>query len=224
MTSTSVALLLAWGMVVGLDLISIPQIMIARPLVAGTVAGALAGDPLAGALVGVLLELFALEILPVGAARYPDYGPAAVAGAATAAGVPTILGLGLAGLVGLVMAFTGEWSILVLRRRNTADVRRNAGRLDVGDPAAVRGVHARCIARDALRALLLTAVGLVLAALVHRWAFLSVRTSVLLLAVLVGVALSTGAAGALRLAHGQRRASLWFLAGLAVGIVLVVWR
>jgi len=38
--------LLAWGTLVGLDLVSGPQIMIARPLVAGTVAGALAGDAL----------------------------------------------------------------------------------------------------------------------------------------------------------------------------------
>ena len=37
-------LLLGWGTVVALDLVSVPQAMFARPLVAGTVAGLLAGD------------------------------------------------------------------------------------------------------------------------------------------------------------------------------------
>ena len=37
-------LLLAWGTLVGLDLASVPQMMIARPLVAGVVSGAILGD------------------------------------------------------------------------------------------------------------------------------------------------------------------------------------
>jgi len=48
--------------VVGLDLVSVPQAMLSRPLVAGTVAGWLAGDLEAGLAVGVLLELFALDV------------------------------------------------------------------------------------------------------------------------------------------------------------------
>jgi mannose/fructose/N-acetylgalactosamine-specific phosphotransferase system component IIC len=63
----------------GLDLVSVPQAMIARPLVAGFVGGWLMGHPAVGLVVGVLLELFALETLPVGAARFPDWGPPAVA-------------------------------------------------------------------------------------------------------------------------------------------------
>lgn len=61
--------LLLWGTAVALDLVSVPQVMITRPLVAGTVAGVILGDPAAGAAVGAILELFALDLLPVGAAR-----------------------------------------------------------------------------------------------------------------------------------------------------------
>src|SRR5882762_10628148 len=37
-------LLLMWGTLVGLDLVSVPQAMIARPIVAGPIAGAILGD------------------------------------------------------------------------------------------------------------------------------------------------------------------------------------
>ena len=82
MSETTLALLLLWGTVVGLDLVSVPQMMIARPLVAGTVAGLLVGDPETGLRLGVVFELFQFDILPVGAARYPEYGPPTVAAVA----------------------------------------------------------------------------------------------------------------------------------------------
>jgi PTS system mannose-specific IIC component len=71
--------LLLWGTVVAVDLVTVPQGLLSRPLVAATVAGAMAGDTLAGLMVGTVLELYALEVLPIGASRYPDYGPASVA-------------------------------------------------------------------------------------------------------------------------------------------------
>ncbi|MGE5091451.1 MAG: PTS sugar transporter subunit IIC, partial [Bacillota bacterium] len=70
----TIALLLLWGIITGVDLVSVPQAMLSRPLVAATVAGAILGDVEAGLRVGVVLELFALDVLPVGAVRYPDYG------------------------------------------------------------------------------------------------------------------------------------------------------
>ncbi len=69
-------LLWVWGTVAGLDLVSVPQFMVARPFIVAVVAGAIVGDPLAGARIGIVLELFALDVLPIGAARYPDYGAA----------------------------------------------------------------------------------------------------------------------------------------------------
>ncbi|MDQ3136008.1 MAG: PTS sugar transporter subunit IIC, partial [Gemmatimonadota bacterium] len=114
----TVVLLLLWGTVVGLDLVSVPQAMLSRPLVAGTVAGWLAGDVQAGLRVGTVLELFALDVLPIGAVRYPDYGPATVVAAAVAAGAPWELGLGLSVGVGLVLAVLGGWSLQLVRRWN----------------------------------------------------------------------------------------------------------
>ena len=70
----NVVLLGLWGVLVGVDMVSVAQSMLSRPLVAGTVAGLIVGDPAGGMMMGVLLEFFALEVLPVGASRYPD-GP-----------------------------------------------------------------------------------------------------------------------------------------------------
>ncbi|HEU4525265.1 MAG TPA: PTS sugar transporter subunit IIC, partial [Gemmatimonadales bacterium] len=60
LSGSSAILLVLWGTIVGLDLVSVPQAMLARPVVTGAVAGWLAGDVEAGLRVGVLFELFAL--------------------------------------------------------------------------------------------------------------------------------------------------------------------
>ena len=62
--------------------------MISRPLVAATLAGAFIGDSPSGLLVGAALELIALETLPFGASRYPEWGSAAVVGGAIFAAHP----------------------------------------------------------------------------------------------------------------------------------------
>ena len=72
--------LLLWGLLVGLDLTTAPQIGLSRPIVAGAVAGLLVGDVQSGVVLGAVLELFALDFLPVGASKYPDYGIGAIAG------------------------------------------------------------------------------------------------------------------------------------------------
>ena len=75
--------LIGLGGIVALDATSLGQLMLSRPFVAATLAGAITGRPLEGALVGALLEALSIGILPVGAARYPDTGTAAVAAAGT---------------------------------------------------------------------------------------------------------------------------------------------
>ena len=84
MTIELLPLALLGGML-GLDVVSFPQAMISRPLVGATVAGAFVGDPCTGLLVGATLELIALETLPFGASRYPEWGSAAVVGGALSA-------------------------------------------------------------------------------------------------------------------------------------------
>jgi PTS system mannose-specific IIC component len=213
--------LLAWGVVVGLDLVSVAQVMVARPFAAGIVAGLIAGDPVAGGVVGVTLELFALDLLPVGAARYPDYGPAAVAAAATAVGAPGVLGLGPAVAVGLLVAYAGEVSLQVVRHFNSDDARRNREGLDRGDVRSIRRVHARGLLRDGVRVLLVTAAGLALAAAVRRWLPLDLPGAVLVATVAVGAALAVGATGALRLA-GRGSGRAWLAAGFLTGAVWLV--
>jgi len=208
--------LLLWGVLAGMDLVTVGQVMVGRPLVAGTVAGLLAGDAAAGAMVGMTLELFALDLLPMGGARYPDYGPAAVAGAATAAGVPGVLGLGPAIFVALAVGYLGEHGVQVVRRANSSDVRRNRAGLDAGDSGCIRRVHLRGMLRDAGRAVVLTLLGLALAAVVRRWLPLSLRGAVLVGTVAVGAALAVAATGALRLSgRGTARAWLAAAAGSA---------
>lgn len=216
MTPLAVAALGVWGVITGIDLVSVLQVMVARPLVAGSVAGALVGDAASGVLVGMVLELYALEVLPVGGARYPDYGPAAVAATATAAGGPAgEIGVGL--LVGLITAQLGERSIVGLRRWNTRQVRARSAALDAGSARALWHAQFGGIARDALRALLLTATGLGLAWLARAWAPLPPRVNVLLTASLVGIGLATAALNGKRLAAG-RSGYVWLGVGALGGV------
>ena len=77
------------GGLLGLDVVCFPQMMISRPLVGATLAGAFVGDTTTGLLVGVTLELIALATLPFGASRYPEWGSAGVVGGAIAAALHT---------------------------------------------------------------------------------------------------------------------------------------
>ncbi|HLZ46706.1 MAG TPA: PTS sugar transporter subunit IIC [Gemmatimonadales bacterium] len=218
--------LLVWGTLVGVDLVSIPQMMIARPLVAGTIAGAILGDIPTGLKLGIVFELLQYDILPVGAVRYPEYGPATVAAVATAHATPggDVLGLGLGAVVGLVTGLLGGLTINVLRRVNSRVVHAAAVQLESGDPHALVRVHVGGVLRDALRAALVTSVGLVLAGLARPLlaGALTVRGALLLAVAAVATALAAGAAGTLRLV-GRGPNLAWFAIGLMGGIVAAVW-
>jgi len=216
--------LVVWGTLVGVDLVSLPQMMIARPLVAGTVAGAILGDIPTGLKLGVVFELLQYDILPVGAVRYPEYGPATVAAVATAHASSGVLGLGLGALVGLVTGLLGGVTINILRRVNSRIVHAAASELEAGDPRALVRVHVGGLLRDGLRAAVVTVVGLVLAWLARPLlgGVLSVRGAVLLAVAVVATALAAGAAGTLRLV-GRGPTLAWFAAGLGGGIVATLW-
>ena len=216
--------LVVWGTFVGVDLVSLPQMMIARPLVAGTVAGAILGDIPTGLKLGVVFELLQYDILPVGAVRYPEYGPATVAAVATAHASAGVLGRGLGALVGLVTGQFGGLTINLLRRENSRIIHNAAARLESGDPSALVRVHVGGLLRDALRAAVVTVFGLVLAWLARPLlgGVLSVRGAVLLAVAVVGTALAAGAAGTLRLV-GRGPNLAWFAAGLAGGIAATIW-
>jgi len=214
--------LIVWGTVVGLDLVTGPQIMVARPFVAGTVAGALLGDVAAGATVGAVLELYALDVLPVGAARYPDYGPAAVAAAATAANAPLSMALGPAIGLGLLVGWIGELAMHQLRRANARRVHRATARLEAGDAAALGRVHWFGLWGDVVRSVAVTGLGLGGAFALREVAPLPARFAMLASVVVMAVGIATAAGGALRLT-GSRGAMRWLVAGMVAGVALAVW-
>lgn len=208
-------LLVIWGVVVGLDLVSVPQAMLARPVVVGTVAGAILGNLEAGLRVGVLLELFALDVLPVGASWYPDYGPATVGATAYAAAVSGWeASLGIACAIGLAVGLIGGASLQWLRHRVVRDLNARTAELAAGRSAAIRGLQYRSIARDAVRSGLLTLLALALAEAAARWLALDPRTEWTLSLVAVGCGLAAVIGGALRSA-GRGARMRWFVAGAA---------
>jgi PTS system mannose-specific IIC component len=213
--------LLVWGTLVGLDLVSVPQAMISRPLVAGSVAGWLVGDVEAGLRIGVVFELFALDVLPVGAVRYPDYGPATVAAVALGVGSPWELSLGLSVALGLVLAVLGGWSLQVVRRWNARAIQRRAAALAAGESSAIRRLQYGGLLRDATRGFILTLLGIVLASTIKESVLLDRQTTVALTLVAIGSALSAAVNGAFR-SSGRSARLKWLLAGAGAGIFLAV--
>jgi mannose/fructose/N-acetylgalactosamine-specific phosphotransferase system component IIC len=214
--------LLLWGTLVGLDLVSVPQAMISRPLVAGSVAGWLIGDIEAGLRIGVLLELFALDVLPVGAVRYPDYGPATVAAVTFGAGMDWQSGLGLSTALALVLAVAGGWSLQLVRRWNARAIQRQAAALAAGQSSAIRRLQYGGLMRDALRGFVLTFIGIVIASAVRDTVRLDEQTELALTLVAVGSALAAAASGAFR-SSGRTPRLKWLLAGAGVGVLLAVF-
>ena len=224
MTVESFLALLGWGTLVGIDLVSLPQMMIARPIVAGTVAGAILGDIETGLKLGVVFELLQYDILPVGAVRYPEYGPATVAAVATAHAAVGALGLGLGAVVGLVTGLVGGITMHLMRRINSRIVNGASVALESGDPQVLLRLHVGGILRDGARAALVTALGLALAWTVppHIIGVLTPRGEMLLAVAAIAAALAAGAAGTLRLV-GRGPNLAWFAAGLGGGIVAATW-
>jgi PTS system mannose-specific IIC component len=219
----TVVLLVLWGTLVGLDLVSVPQSMISRPFVAGTVAGWLVGDMEAGLRVGALLELFALDVLPIGAVRYPDYGPATIVAVALAANAPWELSLGVSVGVGLVVAAVGGWTLQVVRRSNARAIQRRAAALAAGESGAIRRLQYAGLLRDAARGAVLTAAGLLAAWVLGRWMPFDRPTAVGLTLIAIGSGLAAAAAGAVRSA-GRGARLKWLVAGAAAGTLLAVLR
>ena len=165
MTAASLLPMAALGGLVGLDVVSFPQAMISRPLVAATLAGALCGDAGAGLLAGAALEMLAMETLPFGASRYPEWGSASVVAGAIAAGIPPASAgtLVLGALAGLATAWLGGWSMFFVRRLNGTWSLRARPRLEGGDARVVPALQLRGLTADFLRGALLTAAVLALA-------------------------------------------------------------
>lgn len=213
----------ALGALLGLDVVSFPQAMLSRPLVAATCAGALGGNAGAGLLVGAVLELVALETLPVGASRYPEWGSAAVVGGAVAASVPAyeIGVIGLSVLVALATAWVGGESMVLLRRLNGQLARAQREPLATGSARAVVGLQAAGVGFDVLRGFALSVVALGLGfpavtAALGRWH----ETARISRAVPVGLAAAVAGAAVWKLFHAVPYARWLFAGGIAIGLAL----
>jgi mannose/fructose/N-acetylgalactosamine-specific phosphotransferase system component IIC len=216
------------GAVCGLDVVSFPQAMISRPIVAATAAGALGGSTSLGLLTGVALELIALETLPFGASRYPEWGSASVVGGAlAAAGAQTQTGgtVPIAVLAALTTAWVGGWTMIGLRRWNAARARRHVQTLDAGAASTIVGLQLWGLTADFFRAGALTLVGLValrpLATLAARHWAVDPRTSRAIIAV---VATTVALAAVWKIFHTIAGARWLFCCGLAAGVGLLLWR
>jgi mannose/fructose/N-acetylgalactosamine-specific phosphotransferase system component IIC len=215
------------GGVLGLDVVSFPQAMISRPIVAATLGGAFTGDPLNGLLIGAILELIALDTLPLGASRYPEWGSASVVGGALfAAHPPNAAGaMAIAVLGTLAAAWVGGWTMVKLRWQNARWARRRRDALAAGSRDAVIGLQLLGLTADLLRAALFTAIAYaVLAptaqAAVAVWS-LDARLS---RAVVVGAAITVAGGAAWKVFHSTLGVRWTFLAGLGAGIVAAALR
>ncbi|MFI6096428.1 PTS system mannose/fructose/sorbose family transporter subunit IID [Lentzea sp. NPDC051213] len=73
-----------WAAICTYDVLGPFLLFAGRPLVAGSVAGLITGDPLLGMAIGATLELAALGVYQYGGATIPDYQTGAIVGTALA--------------------------------------------------------------------------------------------------------------------------------------------
>ena len=228
MSALQAAGLLAVGTAAGFDLVSGPQVLLARPIIVGTLSGLLLGDLSAGILVGGALELFALEVLPVGATRYPDHGPGTV-GAVWFCHQAGPAGAGYAILLALLCSELGGWSLQWLRRANGRALARAGERLDRGDPSAASALQVGGALRDVARSLALTLVGLGVAALAWRTHVMDEEIATELWAFMLAAGSAGAIAGAIRMSGRSWRGALLVVALVAgwlaasVAPVLPLW-
>ena len=215
------------GGVLGLDVVCFPQMMVSRPLVAATLAGAFVGEPAMGIFVGVTLELIALATLPFGASRYPEWGSAAVVGGAIAGALHTeragALSIGV--LAALATAWVGGLTLVQLRLWVAWLARRRRPALDAGSRGAVIGLQLAGLTGDAVRAAALTAGAYALLfpvaqATLGVWSL----SEPLSRGFVVSIAAAVAAAAAWTVFHSARGARWYFAGGLIVGLVILLVR
>jgi PTS system mannose-specific IIC component len=212
------------GGLLGLDVVSFPQAMVSRPIVASTLAGTFIGHAESGLLIGIVLELIALDTLPFGASRYPEWGSAGVVGgalfSAEAHGMPGALPASI--LAALLTASISGWSMVVLRRAIAGRLERARDRIEEGSKEALFSLHLSGMTLDLLRGALVTTVAMMIfsplvRAIVAVWGSESDYSR----AVVVVVA-ATVAGGALwKVFHSVRHVIWFFVGGLIVSAALL---
>ena len=215
------------GGLLGLDVVSFPQAMISRPLVAATIAGAFIGHPESGLLIGVVLELIALDTLPFGASRYPEWGSAGVVGgslfAAQQSGMPGALPASI--LAALLTASISGWSMVVLRRIIASRLALARDRIEDGSRSALMSLHLSGMSLDIVRGTLVTLTAmLVFAPLVRAIVAIWGSESAMSRAVVVVIAAIVAGGALWKVFHSVRHVLWFFLVGLAASVAVLVTR
>jgi hypothetical protein len=222
MTWVALALL---GGIVAVDATSVLQSMLSRPLVAALLTGLVLGRPEEALLLGLVLEAFALVILPIGAARYPEAGIGAVAasgGYLVAQTAEPVAGLLVAAVFGLGWERLAGGSVNLMRRGNEWLVRPVASAPRPAD--ALERRHRLAIGIDFARGAVLASAGawaaaLLVTALAGYWA-LEPHAAIAAL----GVAILAMLGGSLALFGGWGERAVALSAGAAVGLFIVLAR
>ena len=225
MSGFDIVILSLPGGLLGLDTVSFPQAMLSRPIVAATLSGALLGDALSGLLVGATLELFAVETLPFGASRYPEWGSAAVIGGALfskstygfdAGRLTTTV------LIALLLAWIGGWSMVQVRKLNALWARSRHDAVAHGARNTVIGLQVAGLGADLIRGILVTAGGLLVFAPLQTLVLQGWSSSApLSRAVVVGAAGAVSLGAAYKLFHAVPGLAWQFMAGLAAGLLVL---
>ena len=215
--------------VIGLDVVSFPQAMVSRPIVAATLGGAFVGAPVAGLVCGAALECLALEALPVGASRYPEWGSASVvAGAVAATGatagvMPQAGAFAVAVALGIATAWLGGLSMITHRQIIAGFARPRLGQLAAGNRNTVVGLQVFGMTLDLVRAALLGAFCFIPGRVMAEWANGRWRVPEdLSRAIVVTCVAAVAIASVWKDFHAISGTRRLFLVSLAVGTLMVV--
>ena len=212
------------GGVLGLDVVSFPQAMISRPLVAATLAGVIVGQSASGLLIGAALELVALETLPFGASRYPEWGSAAVVGGAIFASHPShpAGAMTIAMLAALATTWLGGWTMVKLRQLNARWAGSRRAGLEAGARGTVISLQLIGLTADLVRGMLLTILAyVVLSPIADATIGLWTTDARLSRSLVVATVASVAAGAAWKLFHSTSGARWFFVGGLGLGLVML---
>ena len=210
------------GGALSVDATAALQVMLSQPLVAGSIAGAVVGDPILGLVVGSALQLVWIGVLPVGAVPFPDGAVAGAVGVGVGAilagsGVSQGLAVAAGAVAGLIAGAVGQRVTSHVRKLNVRYSAIAESRAEHGDARGVRtavalGLATRFVTASLLAAAFLTAS--LLLKFLGSFTVDGVFPTVLWAGPVAAAAIAVG---------GKDRREAWFLAaGFAAGLLLVV--
>ncbi len=229
-------LLALLGALLALDDTSVGQTWLSQPLPAALLAGVLVGEPAAGLLPGLLVQLVVVGNLPVGSSFRLDASSATlglVTGALLAgwsaplrplAGAAwtgaTAAGVGVIVVAAALASVAGGWLVHLERRARLGWMLDGYRSVRDGELGRLERLQARCLVVTGLRGAVLTLLWTGVASLAWDAGPAGWPPVVVAVAALVPWFVPALAVGTLLERFGPRRTLPWVGAGTAVGLVL----